>query len=266
MSANTTAGAIAVYKNATGIASFELSRELAGVRCRQIPQNGITVKLPDGCNDGEGYEVITDNSCDEEHPVVIQAPAGQTIRGNTEAFLEVGFGSARLVLDEDANDWDFLVYAPQGFLPINAGSVSFSPGETWHTTVTNVSDALDSLMTPNELSNLNGGPLTGASVDFGSDGSGDIRSTRSGRYLVVASLSGTASVDATVTAKLQLDGADLGPQKEVPALAGGSWGLALAWIGTVADTALHTFNIHGAASAGSLTVPTEFAQIVIVEL
>lgn len=117
MPSNATAGAIAVYRNATGAAAVlvQLSRSDAGARLRQIPAPSSTVELPSGTNDAESYSVIDqDGTCSLTHQIVIVPPAGETIRGAASLALTTAFVSATCIFDNETSDWAVEIYGSAG--------------------------------------------------------------------------------------------------------------------------------------------------------
>ena len=100
-------GTIAVWRNATNVATFDLSPQDTGVRVRQVQAPNTTVNLPGQApNNGDSYEIVdADGSASVLNQLVIAAPAGTTIRGGATFAIASPFGSALVTFDADADDW-----------------------------------------------------------------------------------------------------------------------------------------------------------------
>jgi hypothetical protein len=126
MPSNST-GTIAIWRDATAVATLKLSLQDTGVRVRAVPAGGAgtTVSLPaNGPIDGDAYEVIdADGSSSTAKPITIVPPVGTTIRGAATFVLEDAFAGVRLTFDATTDDWT---------AEESAGGGSASVDAPWH--------------------------------------------------------------------------------------------------------------------------------------
>jgi hypothetical protein len=126
MPSNST-GTIAIWRDASGAATVNLSVQETGVRVRAVPAGGAgtTVDLPTSDpTDGDCYEILdADGSASTAKPIVIVPPAGTTIRGAANFSLVDAFASVRVTFDASADDWT---------VEESAGGGSTSVDAPWH--------------------------------------------------------------------------------------------------------------------------------------
>jgi hypothetical protein len=136
-----------------------------------------------------------------------------------------------------------------------------TPGN-WNPTPTTVRMGLDQLAAPNAAPLFNAAPL-GPSVSVSLSVS--VTKHKSGKFLITASLSGTAAAPASVLIFLQKDAAGIGGITSVETTGGGNnWWGSISWIDTAADDNPHTYAVL-ANSASALTVNTNQAIINVIE-
>lgn len=148
-----------------------------------------------------------------------------------------------------------------------AAQVSYTPATpgNWNPVPGTAAGALDQLAAPNESTTTNPGAL-GPALTVTLQSAAFTRAL-SGKFVVAATLSGIDAGDTdTITARLELDGAPVGPAVvNATTSAGATWNAPITWIVTVADAAAHHASIT-ATGASDLTVAIGQAGIAVYEL